>query len=388
MTNGRPLQEVQEAIGTRAAEQLLELVQAMLSHDGRPNDFRKAGTELKLHSPLTNERTPSFFVQPEQQVWYCFSSGQGGNWFQLVRLWLGQHSNPTTRDIYSCAAELLCIPDAWIIGWQNSNSQRQRRKLPAEKAQKPERKHFWTLDTIHHETNHHSGLLRDYILKGFGAVGAAAMRRYYFGHDEKQRALYWYVDIDHRVHFSKAMAYRYNEIGKPTKKKAKQQGDDSPAGLIDWAWKYPAGKEDGVWKPLFGEHRLREMTQASIYLVEAEDSAILWDCMCREDPQAVVLATGGYSMQDAFSRLETLHKRFPNLIGELIWCPDRDKEQDFDMHHRAVMVNLGLNLHAVDLDDAALNVFGIPEELYTKHKGPKDDVGDIIHMVGMYKGCY
>lgn len=44
----------------------------------------KAGKHYKGRSPFTNEKTPSFFVSPERGMYYCFSSGKGGDMFTFI----------------------------------------------------------------------------------------------------------------------------------------------------------------------------------------------------------------------------------------------------------------------------------------------------------------
>ncbi len=46
--------------------------------------LKRAGRNLKGLSPFTAERTPSFMVSPEKQIWHDFSSGKGGNMFSFV----------------------------------------------------------------------------------------------------------------------------------------------------------------------------------------------------------------------------------------------------------------------------------------------------------------
>lgn len=46
--------------------------------------LQKAGKHFKGKSPFTNEKTPSFFVSPDRGVYYCFSSGKGGDIFRFV----------------------------------------------------------------------------------------------------------------------------------------------------------------------------------------------------------------------------------------------------------------------------------------------------------------
>lgn len=46
--------------------------------------LQKAGRSFKGKSPFTNEKTPSFFVSPERGMYYCFSSGKGGDIFTFI----------------------------------------------------------------------------------------------------------------------------------------------------------------------------------------------------------------------------------------------------------------------------------------------------------------
>lgn len=47
-------------------------------------ELKRAGRNWKGLSPFGNERTPSFMVSPEKQIWHDFSSGKGGNMFSFV----------------------------------------------------------------------------------------------------------------------------------------------------------------------------------------------------------------------------------------------------------------------------------------------------------------
>src|ERR1043166_4063707 len=46
--------------------------------------LKRSGRNFKGLSPWTNEKTPSFMVSPEKQIWHDFSSGKGGNMFSFV----------------------------------------------------------------------------------------------------------------------------------------------------------------------------------------------------------------------------------------------------------------------------------------------------------------
>ncbi|HVU38410.1 MAG TPA: DNA primase [Opitutales bacterium] len=47
--------------------------------------LKKAGAKWKGLSPFANEKTPSFYVDPGKNLYYCFSTGQGGDIFKFVQ---------------------------------------------------------------------------------------------------------------------------------------------------------------------------------------------------------------------------------------------------------------------------------------------------------------
>lgn len=46
--------------------------------------LKRSGRYWKGLSPFTNERTPSFFVTPDRDIWHDFSSGRGGDIFSFI----------------------------------------------------------------------------------------------------------------------------------------------------------------------------------------------------------------------------------------------------------------------------------------------------------------
>src|SRR5215470_9896325 len=51
---------------------------------GRRVKLKKSGSEWRGLSPFNKERTPSFCVNDQKQMWFDFSSGKNGNIFSFV----------------------------------------------------------------------------------------------------------------------------------------------------------------------------------------------------------------------------------------------------------------------------------------------------------------
>ena len=47
-------------------------------------ELKRTGRNFKALSPWTNERTPSFIISPDKQIWHDFSSGNGGDIFGFI----------------------------------------------------------------------------------------------------------------------------------------------------------------------------------------------------------------------------------------------------------------------------------------------------------------
>lgn len=65
----------------------VEEIKARLSIEDVVSEYvqlKRSGSNFKGLSPWTNEKTASFMVSPQKQIWHDFSSGKGGNMFSFV----------------------------------------------------------------------------------------------------------------------------------------------------------------------------------------------------------------------------------------------------------------------------------------------------------------
>jgi len=62
----------------------IESASDIVSTIGRYVSLKKAGKNFKGLCPFHKEKTPSFIVSPEKQIYHCFGCGKGGNVFNFI----------------------------------------------------------------------------------------------------------------------------------------------------------------------------------------------------------------------------------------------------------------------------------------------------------------
>jgi DNA primase len=90
--------------------------------------LKRAGRNFKGLSPWTNEKSPSFIVSPEKQIWHDFSSGRGGDMFSFVMEMEGLDFRGTLESLARKAGVDL---DQFDSGQNRANSQLKNRALEA-----------------------------------------------------------------------------------------------------------------------------------------------------------------------------------------------------------------------------------------------------------------
>ncbi|WP_027091119.1 DNA primase [Cohnella thermotolerans] len=95
---------------------------------GRYVHLTKQGKYLKGLCPFHSEKTPSFTVTPEKQIFHCYGCGKGGNVIKFVM----EMENETFPEAVKRLAEEAGIPVSWSAakeGEEPSPRQKEREKL-------------------------------------------------------------------------------------------------------------------------------------------------------------------------------------------------------------------------------------------------------------------
>ncbi len=153
--------------------------------------LQKTGRNFRANCPFHNEKTPSFFVSPERQIWHCFGCGKGGDIFAFVKEIEGVEFVDALRTLAQRASVVLKSPDQESVGWQ---TERQRLREICELALKFFEKQL--------EASKNGKGVKKYLLeRGFAQETISSWRLGYAPDD-------WYVLSE----FLKKRGYKDDEI--------------------------------------------------------------------------------------------------------------------------------------------------------------------------------
>lgn len=87
--------------------------------------LKRAGRNFKGLSPYTGEKTPSFYVSPDKQIWHDFSSNKGGDVFSFVMEAEGMDFRQALEHLAKKAGVDLSLYEST----ENQNMARQKKRL-------------------------------------------------------------------------------------------------------------------------------------------------------------------------------------------------------------------------------------------------------------------
>lgn len=255
--------------------------------------LKKKGASYKGMSPFTNERTPSFTVNPIKNIFKCFSSGIGGDVIDFVK----SHKGISQHEAVDWLRDFCKLPPKDNEWKYVSPPQLDPSYISANL--------YWkTIDTGH------SNYFRDWLSKTLDPVAASGLIQKYKVGTSKHwpgACIFWQVDMMGRIRSGKIMVYN-PETGKRVR---------SPEPLITWVHKAAKLRNFNLSICLFGEHLLN--SPGTVCIVESEKSAILAAAIY---PKFIWLASGSLSNL-SISRCVCLTGRkvilYPDVGGEALW---------------------------------------------------------------------
>ncbi|HLB59092.1 MAG TPA: CHC2 zinc finger domain-containing protein, partial [Bdellovibrionota bacterium] len=72
-------------------------------------DLKRAGANFKGHCPFHSEKTPSFMVSEDKQIFHCFGCGVGGNIFTFLMKYEGKTFPEVLRELANLTG--VSLPD-------------------------------------------------------------------------------------------------------------------------------------------------------------------------------------------------------------------------------------------------------------------------------------
>lgn len=242
-------------------------------------ELKKSGANYVGLSPITEERTPSFMVNPVKGIWKCFSSGIGGN---TAVSFLDKVRKMDYREAVQYVANKYNISLEFEDG---SVSKAKRNEPIIHPTRKPIVYDYHSNDLVKEYGRGFKGNNLIQYLKRFFAPESIkrAITEYCLGTSTHRpgATIFWYLNHEAKVTYGKVVQYdRSSGSSKNAERKV----------ICIRSMSYLLGKEVFNKRPaLFGEHLIN---QGNNYygIVESEKTAFI---MSMIDRRLIWLASGG-----------------------------------------------------------------------------------------------
>lgn len=261
-------------------------------------ELKRNGANYIGKSPFSDERSPSFTVCASKNIFKCFSSGNGGDVIDFIRLYKGWNSSEAVkwiRDFYKLPPK----DNEWIY-------------KPAPKIETSYINNDIAVGTLRLNSANN---FTKWLTKIFNdATSNSLVLKYGIGTSKHWHGanIFWQLDINNRTRSGKIMVYDPS-TGKRIK---------DPKPLITWVHKVAKIANFNLDICLFGEHLLDK--PGIVCIVESEKTAIVASIIY---PKLIWLASGSLTNLSA-QRCQVLANRrvilYPDVGGEQLW---EDKRQ-------------------------------------------------------------
>ena len=103
-------------------ENIIESIKRKIDIIDYINSFiplKKTGRNYKSLCPFHQERTPSFVVSPDRQIWHCFGTCQeGGDIFKFLMKWENLTFSEAIKELAEKAGVKLTKLDLAVKAWK------------------------------------------------------------------------------------------------------------------------------------------------------------------------------------------------------------------------------------------------------------------------------